>query len=470
MGFLRQRLAGLFVGTDSWEQKKTLYLVLSFFLVIGCYTLIREVRDTIFLNTVGREYAPWARIYGMVALVPAILIYSRLVDVLRRHALLYVYCLVYGIGLCAIAYFVGHPTIGLLNNNLSCYRWFGWITYFFIEGFVPFVVSLFWAFSNSINDPETAKNSYAFITAGSKFGGMVAAGTGILILRTVATAQLTDIQAHQILLAIGGGMLLIVPILIYFLMQSVPRTHLHGYEAAYELERDRAREQRKKRSYAAAMQSMMSGLTMLVRSPYVFGIFGLVGIWEVIKAVLSYERLSIGKATTTTLSELSLYLLEQAFFLHMIGIFIALVGVRMVIRILGERWSLLLVPLINVVLIAYYLHSHSARAVAVAYVLMSSLNYAFASPLREILYIPTTKDMKFKAKSWIDAFGAKVAKSCGSYFNVLTSTLAPDMLGSVQMVFFTCIFISWGVISYFMGKRYDEAIAKGEVIGSEELS
>ncbi len=49
-----------------------------------------------------------------------------------------------------------------------------------------------------------------------------------------------------------------------------------------------------------------------------------------------------------------------------------------------------------------------------AFTLMKSINYAFSQPVKEALYIPTLKEIKFKSKSWIDAFGSKLAKGSGS--------------------------------------------------------
>jgi AAA family ATP:ADP antiporter len=45
-----------------------------------------------------------------------------------------------------------------------------------------------------------------------------------------------------------------------------------------------------------------------------------------------------------------------------------------------------------------------------------------SSTLGAILYIPTTKDVKFKAKSWIDMFGGRAAKSVGSMINAQFTT------------------------------------------------
>jgi AAA family ATP:ADP antiporter len=44
-------------------------------------------------------------------------------------------------------------------------------------------------------------------------------------------------------------------------------------------------------------------------------------------------------------------------------------------------------------------------------VAIKSLSYALNNPCKEIMYLPTSKDIKFKAKGWIDGFGGRSAKA-----------------------------------------------------------
>lgn len=157
------------------------------------------------------------------------------------------------------------------------------------------------------------------------------------------------------------------------------------------------------------------------------------------------------------------------FFGHFAGFFIVLFGTRAIINFLGERRSLMFVPSITGLLLVYYLSSQSASAILIAYILMRSVNYAFAYPLRESLYIPTTKEMKFKSKSWIDAFGAKVAKGCGSYYNVFAAGFAESMIFSVHVVFFSLVIGFWVITAHLLGRRFEKAVASQEVIGAEEI-
>jgi ATP:ADP antiporter, AAA family len=455
-----------FLDVKRDERVKVLFLAIAFFLIIGGYTIMKELKDSIFIATVGREYIKYAKMISMFVLIPAILIYSKLVDVLRRYQLLCFFVFLYGITGLICAYLLGHPIIGLYNTDPSPHRIFGWFFYFFMEGFTPFVVSVFWAFANSITNPEAAKNNYTMIVVGSKLGGMMMASLAWFILnhKIMTSFAFTDVANHQFLLAISSVLVLLSPLAIYLLMLKVPGRLLHGYEATYKLEKKKS-EEHEKTGVLANIKGMTSGLVMLVKYPYVMGIFGMIFFWEVINVVFGYQRLGVGQAATSSMSEFSGFLFEQAFFIHLAGLLIVLLGTRTLINVLGERLSLMLVPATTGVLMIYYLMSNSATAVVIVYVLIRAINYAFSWPLRESLYIITTKDTKFKAKSWIDAFGAKVARGVGALYNHVADSLSPVMVLSAHSVFFSVMIGLWLVTSHLLGRRFEKAIKKNEVIG-----
>jgi AAA family ATP:ADP antiporter len=111
--------------------------------------------------------------------------------------------------------------------------------------------------------------------------------------------------------------------------------------------------------------------------------------------------------------------------------------------------------------------TYTPEALIATFVVMRSINYGFSYPVRESLYIPTVKEIKFKSKSWIDAFGTKFAKSGGSAFNIyVVKFMAEHLLFSVYTVFFASIIGVWTVAAVMLGRRFDKAVANNEVIGA----
>jgi AAA family ATP:ADP antiporter len=460
-----KKIFNSFYDIERQERLKVFLLTVAFFLIIGAYTVAKELKDSVFMHIVGKSYVPIAKWTFMIVLVPAIFLYSKMVDKMRRFVLLSVLCLIFG-GLGIIfSYLLGHPTIGLSNTNTSPDRLFGWIFYFFIEGFSPFVVSVFWAFANSVNSPESAKKNYGIMVSGSKAGGVVTAGLAWWMLgkTDVWGHEISDVAKHQLIMGVSALFLLLVPFVIYYMMKKVPGQYLHGYEAAYQLEKQKSKE-------GKGETGMFSGIVMFLKYPYVLGIFSMVFFYEVINTVLSYLRLEVAQANSSTLSGVSGFLLEMSFLYHLAGVLIAMFGTSTLLKKLGERVCLILIPVIFGGLLLYMMASNASPfALMITFVVLKAVNYAFSWPVRESLYIPTVKEIKFKSKSWIDAFGSKFAKSAGQGFNVLVERMGPALFMPMHSFFFALIISTWFIAAVLLGRRFDKAVANNEVIGGEAI-
>lgn len=456
------------------DRYKLFFVALGFMLVIGGYTVVRTLKDSLFLSIVGKEYIPLARLWSIVMLIPCVLLFSKLVDSVKRYQLIYIYSCIFGVGGIIIASLLQHPTIGLLNTEPQVSRLFGWFIYLFIDLYNPFLVSVFWSFMHSITTPEESKVSYPIIVAGSKMGGMVAAALGIWILSSNVwgAGLLSEIIAHQVLLVVASSLVLLAPLFIYGLMRYVPARQLHGYEAAYQADKAEKREiQKENATLLGTIYSMFSGFIFLLKYPYALGMFGIVFLWEIINVFVSFARLE--EACSSTLCLRTSMLLQQDLLIHAGGFLVALVGARAVVELLGERRSLILVPVLTGGLLAYYyaaksLYGGHAYAIGVVYVVLRIMNYAFAVPLRERLYTATIKEIKFKSKSWIDSFGVKLAKGVGSGYNMLTMGLSHMAQVNCGIGFFSGLIGVWIIIAHYMGRTFEQAVSHGKAIGVEE--
>ncbi|MEX0671856.1 MAG: Npt1/Npt2 family nucleotide transporter [Candidatus Babeliales bacterium] len=449
------------------ERQKLFWLTATFFLVIAAYTILKELKDSMFVTFVGKEYLPMAKQIAMVVLIPMIFFYSKLVDSLRRYQLLAFYAVLYGVLGLVFTYLLGHPTIGLANTVADKYRFFGWIFYFFYEGYSPFMVSVFWAFANSVNNPQEAKNNYAVFVSGSKIGGMLTPALAWWLFEqrdACGVAIYSDVVVHQLLLGIASVIVLFIPVTLYFLIKRVPNRYLHGYEAAYRVEK-------KKEKQGTEKTGALAGLWILLKYPYVLGIYSIMYFYEVINVVLNYQRISIAQSAVKTVSGLSCILYQHVLIMHGVGFLISLFGTRALMQRLGERRCLLLIPISTGLLLLFFMMYNTLNILVFVFIVLRSINYAFSYPVRESLYIPTVKEMKFKAKSWIDAFGSKFAKSSGGIVNMIASGVGvpgTPVYVSFYSVFFFGIIGLWTLAAYWMGRRFDKVIANNEVVGQAE--
>ena len=457
---------------NNWHERvKFALLTLSFSFVVAAYTIAKELKDSIFISIVGEEYLAKAKLFVIFFLIPAVFLYSYLVDRYRRYQLLSFYCFFYGASLLLSAFLLGNNSVGLHNTDTSPWRIFGWVFYFLIEGFSPFIVGVFWAFASSIASPDEAKNYYGLMVAGSKVGGMLGAIASwyllshLFLLSSWFDLSTCDVVAHQLLLVLIAVLLLFVPALIKVLMVVVPGRLLHGYEAVYKAEKAQARR-------GEQVTGIISGLKSLIQSPYLFGIFGLVFFYESLNVILNLQRLHLLKADATDVAgqldraAFTASLFEQRFWMHAFGFVLSLIGANIIMKRLGEKASLLAVPALMSLLLIYFLVMHDSASLLQVFIGLGAVNYALSSPLRESLYIPTLKDVKFKAKSWVDTFGTKISKASGSVFSDIAWNILPgtSMFFVVYGSFFTVLIGAWFMTAYFLGKKYEMAVSKNEII------
>lgn len=444
-------------------RQKVFYLSLTFLLMSCCQVIWRPLKMAIFSKMVGAYLIPDAKLFSLLYVIPLILVYSKLVDWLRRHHLLYCFALFHAIGGIIFAYLLSHPVYGLANTEASPSRTLGWAFYCFMESFDAFYSTTFWAFADSVNTPKDARNYYGFFVSGSKIGGILASGVLYLALTRSSIAQ--QIQILPGALFLGSIMLGLAAYAIYTLVNKVSDDYMHGYEAAYRLEKHKESHDN---SWYESIRSSVDGLIIMVKKPYVLGIFALVAFYEIMVVIFDYWVALHADKMHDGVGSMTAYYAFYYLLLNVVGLIISFFGTTPLLRVIGIRLSLFIFPVMCLVLLLLTYQFPTSAVFFAVLVALRSLNYSLNHPTREILYIPTTKDIKFKAKTWTDAFGSRIAKSFGSVFNYSLKGASPAfaLLSSLSLSF--GLTFLWLVIVYFLGKTLQNAIDHKQVIGQTE--
>jgi len=428
---LRQALWG---DLTTEEFKKFGMLSLTFLFIIGTYWLMRPLKDALFMKIVGKLYIPWAKMASLFVLVPLIMLYSKLVDMVEKHKLFYVICSIYGVLFASIAYCLADPTMGLTNNVPNKNRILGWVIYLAIESFGSLVVALFWSFVASATDTSAAKRGYPLIIAGAQIGSI----TG----PTLAT-QATRIGLPQLAVVIAVG-ILIVPFLIKSFVGSYPSANT-----------DAGKETKKP-------TGMTEGLRLLLARPYLLGILGVATLYEVIGTILDYQMKFIADETYASAEQVAEFLGLFGQSANLLALVFALVGTSFFIRRFGLTFCLVMFPLAVAAVVLYVWFNPSLWVLFGAMVVIKGLSYALNNPCKEIMYIPTSKDVKFKAKGWIDAFGGRSAKATGSGVNALFTQMV-DLMFFGSLISLGIVGV-WIFIALYVGRTNAMLVKEGKII------
>ena len=437
--------------------KKFLLFGIGYFCLFCAYTTAQVIKESIFAHTVGLGYINYARLVSIGVLIPFVLFYNLLVDRMKKVSLVALVFVSYASLQLLCSLFLTHATIGLANTQHDVWRLFGWAFFFLIECLAPFTLSVFWAYLNSTTGPEQAKRNYGLISSFGALGGIVSAGGAWYYLSSQINAPAAQSAYMHQLLSIGSAaLMLITAFIIFYLKHETPDRLLQSYAT-----RIGATAEPKEK------HSILDGARILIKTPYVFGIFAMVFFYETTSMIIAFLKLKAVKSLTTNLCEVTAILFKVTLITQLVGFFLALIGTRTLMRLFGERFCLLLIPTCISAAFGLMLFDHfSFFSVVVGFVIIRALNYSFIRPVKEALYIPTSVDVRYKAKSWIDTIGTKLAKGTGSACNIAIGSLSgsPLLLGFFAL--FATISGGWFVVASFLGNAYQETIKNKEIVGS----
>ncbi|KKQ49674.1 MAG: hypothetical protein US69_C0003G0029 [candidate division TM6 bacterium GW2011_GWF2_38_10] len=444
-----------YLQIDKHEKTKLICLSIAFLFIIGSYSILRSLKTSVFLGFVGKEYQPIAKIMSIILMFPAMLLYSKIIDSLRRYQVVYFFLALYAIIGFTFAFIFKHPVYGVQNTTPSIYRITGWAFEFFMDFYQAFVVSSFWSFINSISTPDFANKSYGIIYAVSRIGGILTTSIGLLILSSSRVKEEASIPLLTIMASI---FLLGAAVAIWRIIKTIPHDQLYGYSDAHTFKKP-----------AKKKPNVLEGLKLILTEPYVFGIFGLVACYEITNIIFDYQmQVLMSIETNNNIHAMSKFMLFYTQSFQILSFIFALFGTTTLLKKIGASKCLLIMPVVTLGLALWLLHNPSLTTVFIVMVALRGLQYGFNSPVREVLYIPTVKDIQFKSKAWIDSFGRTFSKSSGSIINLLSIIQKASALLSFQAVFVFAISSVWLLVSLFVGKTYQKTIDTDGLIGNNQ--
>ena len=214
------------------------------------------------------------------------------------------------------------------------------------------------------------------------------------------------------------------------------------------------------------------GLKLLISKPYIMGIFIVSSLYEVIGTVLEYQMTSLAEVIYTSKEALSSFQGWYGVGINALAMVFALLGSGYIIRNFGFRFCLVAFPSVIAVVVTcifgFNLFSVSNYSLMLAFcfgmIIIKGLSYALNNPAKEVMYIPTSKDVKFKAKGWIDSFGNRTTKAAGGSINTFFR------YETMSTILFSYLFITMGIVAFwiviamFVGNKFNDLQKKNEIV------
>ena len=454
-------------GIRRSEIRRFTLLAIVFACLLGAFWMLRLMKEAVFFKIAfpaslgwapekGRLLQPIARTLSLVVVTACIFIYSKLVDNFRRHQLFYIIGTFYTLLFGSMSLFLFIRTwLGDAVIGKMALASFGWTSFLIIESFGAIVIPLFWAFVNSVTTERSAKTGYPLIIA---FGEAGAVGMSALNIFACRIGNVWPLfMAATVFLATSV-------LAFYYFINTTPKEQLLGNEAARAISKKRA----------GKFSGFFGGLSMLFTRPYLMGVFVIVAICEVASTIIDYQL-------NCQASVYPQYSSEVGFlkFLGIVGVcvngltlLLALFGTTRLMKNFGLRFCLLVYPVcLSVALTLIFLlyrfgaptPTHMLWATFVTLITVKGLSFAVNNPAKEMMYIPTSKAAKFKAKGWIDMFGGRSSKMVGAQIsNQLKHNLGALMFyGTLISLGLTGL---WIIAAILVGRKHHQLVKDGKII------
>jgi AAA family ATP:ADP antiporter len=367
-----ERLLGLFADVRAGETVTVLLLTLDVFLLLLAYYLLKTVREPLILAGGGAEVKSYASAGQAVLMIFWVLGFSWLAARVDRIKLITIVTYFFGSNL-VIFYLCAQ--LGVPYLGVAFYLWVGVFNYA--------IISQFWAFANDVYTPEQGKRLFAIVGIGSSVGavaGSVVAGA---------------------LFRIGPYNLMLVAASILMLCLALTKT---------VNKRETRREKQASEKKDEGPLGKESGLTLIFRSRYLILFAGLILLNNWVNSAGEYildrqlSAAAVGKSVAEQEQFFGTFKAAYFSWVNVVGVGLQLFVVSRVFKYLGVRAALFAMPLVSLCGYTTMVFAPILSFIFVAKIAENSCDYSIQNTTKQALWLPTSRDEKYKAKAAIDTF------------------------------------------------------------------
>ena len=438
------------------EIKKFGLLAIALFFILGTYWILRLLKDILIYKLAfpvefwgegyGATMIPSLKIASILTISIVSIIYAKLIDSFKKHQLFYIIISFFIAAFTIVTAIVfamkiwGVAAIGKMPLAIT-----GIATYLITESYGSLVIALFWSFTVSSSTSDQAKRCFPLIMTIAQIGTIL--GSGLV-------SQSIDIT--------------LLFFICLFSLASVIVT-MHYFVANVPVEAELHTEKKKSKP------DILAGFKLILTQPYLAGVLIVSTFYEIAKTVVDYQMKS--QAAIIPGVNFQVFIGKFGTYVNILTFVISLLGTAKLIKRFGLRFCLLFSPVVyggSLIVLYFYYQSSPApmdllNATLYVMIALTAISYAVNNPTKEMMYIPTSKDAKFKAKGLIDMFGSRSAKGTGAAVGGALNVKGDALMSIANLMTYGTLFsvgivAAWMVAAIFVGLKNSQLIKDGEII------
>lgn len=370
-----------------------------FFLVITSFWILKPIKKSLFImfyDQNGFDLFNWhmiasqaeliAKVLNMFAAFAAVVVFTALSKKLRRQQLTYIFTGF--IAVCYIIYLVSidNPSSGTI-----------WTFYLFGDLFSTLMVATFFVFLNDSVTPEKAKRLYGLIGLGGVAGGVF----GTTFVRINIERYPSSVWLW-ICLGISG----VIVVLAYFAGEIVRKSETGAVNPLSSPKNEKAEAIPPKKGPNPAIE----GAKLVFRSKYLISIVGIVGLYEIVSTLLDFQFTST-IAHYLEGAEIGRQFSTMFAITNWVSLLVQLFLTSFIMTRFGLKTALMILPLMAMIGSLAFMAFPVLWVGSFLNTADNGFSYSINQSAKEALYVPTSRDEKYKAKAFIDMFVQRFAKA-----------------------------------------------------------
>ena len=446
-----------FADVHAGEGSTALLLALNVFLLLATYYCIRPVREALILSAPGgpelKSYLAAGQAILLLGLVPA---YGALADRLPRRRLLNVVTLFFI--MCLVTFY------GLTRSGVPvAVVFFLWVGIFNLM-----IVAQFWSFANDLYTKEQGERLFAIVAVGASLGAVLGARLAGWLIPIFGVPQLLLVAAGMLTLAV------VISNLVDSRERARHETHLPVHLTTAQIPAATGEYQIQTVEDSKKLTVSLPGIGPTNRPGTFRLVFGnrylLLIAWLVLilnwvnttgeyilgSTVAEAAKVAVASGRAGGLSEsefIGRFYSDFLFFVSIAALLLQLFVVSRLIKYLGVQVGVLVLPVLAFAGYAVLAFVPVLALVRVVKIAENATDYSIQNTVRNVLFLPTSRDEKYKAKQAIDSFfqrAGDVLSAAVVFTGVTLLGLQASGFAKVNLVLAGI----WVVLAVAVGREY----------------
>lgn len=410
------------VDVREGERATTLAMFVSVMLVITVLTIVKSVRQALFLQSFGAASLPY--VYLMIAAISGLV--ATLYQRLSRNTLIH---------RAVIATHVVVIVNLLLFRALVSLNWepLTYILYIWVAVYGILATAQFWAFANYLYDPRQAKRIFAILGVGATVGGIVGGYTTQYGAMIMGTENLMLLCCALIAVCIG---------LTWYLWRARRETIL---EAA-----------KTKRFKQAKDEKTQGSFRLIWDSRYLKLIMAIIAVSIVISTVVDNQFSFVVEENIPSKDEKTAFFGKFFTYLGWAAFVTQFLFTGRLLRRFGVATTMIILPAATFLGSGLFVLMPLLSTGLLVKIADGSFRYTTHKAALELLYLPVPISIKSRTKTFIDVFTDRFSKGIAALIVILVTTvlgLHYTVLSWIMMA----LALAWILMTYVVRREYVSA-------------